>query len=71
MSVAQVWLREGYGKITVNKRSFVEFFPRVEDRLASNFISILGFIKICSFFLLTCSNSAYSQATSSLPFPCN
>ncbi len=32
-SVARVWLRPGNGKVTVNKRSFEDFFPRETHRI--------------------------------------
>jgi len=35
-SVARVFLREGTGKILVNKRSFEEYFPRESHRLIIN-----------------------------------
>jgi len=35
-SVARVFLREGTGKIIVNKRSFEEYFPRESHRLIIN-----------------------------------
>ena len=35
-SVARVFLREGTGKIKVNKRSFEEYFPRESHRLIIN-----------------------------------
>ncbi|MBL7158097.1 MAG: 30S ribosomal protein S9 [Candidatus Omnitrophica bacterium] len=35
-SIARVFLREGTGKILVNKRSFEEYFPRESHRLIIN-----------------------------------
>ena len=31
-SMAQVWLKKGGEKITVNGKDFIEFFPKIEDR---------------------------------------
>ena len=35
-AAARVFLREGSGKITVNKRSFEDYFPRESQRLVIN-----------------------------------